>query len=176
MHVNTTALVKSIDCVQHTISCYFFCQFAAYIPLPVTPTSPCLLPCPCLVSAASLPMSPIACLVVWTAVCTPLCKGSICIIVLFSPQQVVVGGGPTGVECAAELHDMVQEDLARLMPQTAVRWPVGTTIDKAMYTLCVFAVCVLCVFCVRCISLSKGLNSLLVSEYSNRTRSVPSTG
>ncbi|EFN54551.1 hypothetical protein CHLNCDRAFT_58189 [Chlorella variabilis] len=29
---------------------------------------------------------------------------------------VVVGGGPTGVELAAELHDFVQEDVARLLP------------------------------------------------------------
>lgn len=30
---------------------------------------------------------------------------------------VVVGGGPTGVELAAELHDLVAEDVARIMPQ-----------------------------------------------------------
>lgn len=30
---------------------------------------------------------------------------------------VVVGGGPTGVEFAAELHDFVTEDLARLYPK-----------------------------------------------------------
>lgn len=29
---------------------------------------------------------------------------------------VVVGGGPTGVEYAAELHDFAVEDLARLYP------------------------------------------------------------
>lgn len=29
---------------------------------------------------------------------------------------VVVGGGPTGVEFAAELHDFVSEDLAKLYP------------------------------------------------------------
>ena len=29
---------------------------------------------------------------------------------------VVVGGGPTGVEFAAELHDFVVEDLSRLYP------------------------------------------------------------
>ena len=29
---------------------------------------------------------------------------------------VVVGGGPTGVEVAAELHDMIDEDLSRLYP------------------------------------------------------------
>ena len=30
---------------------------------------------------------------------------------------VVVGGGPTGVEFAAELHDFVIEDLAKLYPK-----------------------------------------------------------
>ena len=30
---------------------------------------------------------------------------------------VVVGGGPTGVEVAAELHDMIDEDLRRLYPE-----------------------------------------------------------
>jgi len=29
---------------------------------------------------------------------------------------IVVGGGPTGVEFAAELHDYVQEDLVNLYP------------------------------------------------------------
>lgn len=29
---------------------------------------------------------------------------------------VVVGGGPTGVEFAAELHDYVNEDLVKLYP------------------------------------------------------------
>lgn len=29
---------------------------------------------------------------------------------------VVVGGGPTGVEFAAELHDFVTEDLSKLYP------------------------------------------------------------
>ena len=29
---------------------------------------------------------------------------------------VIVGGGPTGVEVAAELHDMIDEDLSRLYP------------------------------------------------------------
>lgn len=29
---------------------------------------------------------------------------------------VIVGGGPTGVEFAAELHDYVQEDLIKLYP------------------------------------------------------------
>lgn len=31
-------------------------------------------------------------------------------------QFVVVGGGPTGVEFAAELHDFVSEDLVKLYP------------------------------------------------------------
>lgn len=30
---------------------------------------------------------------------------------------VVVGGGPTGVEFAAELHDFVREDLVKLYPK-----------------------------------------------------------
>lgn len=30
---------------------------------------------------------------------------------------MVVGGGPTGVEFAAELHDFVIEDLAKLYPK-----------------------------------------------------------
>lgn len=29
---------------------------------------------------------------------------------------VIVGGGPTGVEFAAELHDFIQEDLVKLYP------------------------------------------------------------
>jgi hypothetical protein len=29
---------------------------------------------------------------------------------------VIVGGGPTGVEVAAELHDMIEEDLSKLYP------------------------------------------------------------
>jgi NADH:ubiquinone reductase (non-electrogenic) len=35
-------------------------------------------------------------------------------------QFVVVGGGPTGVEFAAELHDFVEEDLSRLYPKRVV--------------------------------------------------------
>lgn len=31
-----------------------------------------------------------------------------------------VGGGPTGVEVAAELHDLVKEDVARKFPSVAV--------------------------------------------------------
>jgi len=31
-------------------------------------------------------------------------------------QFVVVGGGPTGVEFSAALHDFINEDLARLYP------------------------------------------------------------
>lgn len=30
---------------------------------------------------------------------------------------VLVGGGPTGIEVGAELHDMITEDLAALYPQ-----------------------------------------------------------
>lgn len=32
-------------------------------------------------------------------------------------QFVIVGGGPTGVEFAAELHDFVSEDLVKLYPK-----------------------------------------------------------
>ena len=32
---------------------------------------------------------------------------------------VVCGGGPTGVECAAEIHDFLDEDLSRIHPQLA---------------------------------------------------------
>ena len=32
---------------------------------------------------------------------------------------VIVGGGPTGVEVAAEIYDMVTDDMARLYPQLA---------------------------------------------------------
>ena len=37
------------------------------------------------------------------------------------PSTAQVGGGPTGVELAAELHDLVKEDIARLQPQLRVR-------------------------------------------------------
>lgn len=30
---------------------------------------------------------------------------------------VIVGGGPTGVEFAAELHDFIQEDLIKIYPK-----------------------------------------------------------
>lgn len=30
---------------------------------------------------------------------------------------IIVGGGPTGVEFAAELHDFVSEDIAKLYPR-----------------------------------------------------------
>jgi NADH:ubiquinone reductase (non-electrogenic) len=31
-------------------------------------------------------------------------------------QFVIIGGGPTGVEFAAELHDLIYEDLCKLYP------------------------------------------------------------
>ncbi len=45
--------------------------------------------------------------------------------VVFQPEEVrdrllhfvVVGGGPTGVECAAELHDFVIGEVARFFPE-----------------------------------------------------------
>lgn len=47
---------------------------------------------------------------------------------------VVVGGGPTGVELAAELHDFVQEDVARLLPhlKDEVRISVVDTMDHLL--------------------------------------------
>lgn len=30
---------------------------------------------------------------------------------------MIVGGGPTGVEVAAELHDLITEDLVKLYPE-----------------------------------------------------------
>ena len=33
---------------------------------------------------------------------------------------VIVGGGPTGVEVAAELHDLITEDLVKLYPEQVV--------------------------------------------------------
>lgn len=50
---------------------------------------------------------------------------------------VIVGGGPTGVEVAAELHDLFEEDLARLYPEAVgdvkvhvIELQVGFTIHK----------------------------------------------
>jgi len=34
-------------------------------------------------------------------------------------SSVIVGGGPTGIELAAEMHDFLHEDLARLFPRVA---------------------------------------------------------
>lgn len=47
---------------------------------------------------------------------------------------VVVGGGPTGVELAAELHDFVQEDVGRLLPhlKSEVRITVVDTMDHLL--------------------------------------------
>ena len=42
---------------------------------------------------------------------------------------VVVGGGPTGVEFAAELHDFVNEDLVKLYP--AAKGSVRITLLEA---------------------------------------------
>ncbi|RWR86007.1 External alternative NADPH-ubiquinone oxidoreductase B2, mitochondrial [Cinnamomum micranthum f. kanehirae] len=44
-------------------------------------------------------------------------------------QFVIVGGGPTGVEFAAELHDFVHEDLAELYP--AIKDLVKITVVEA---------------------------------------------
>ena len=37
---------------------------------------------------------------------------------------VQVGGGPTGVELAAEIHDMIAEDMSSYFPNLKV-WPVA---------------------------------------------------
>lgn len=42
---------------------------------------------------------------------------------------VIVGGGPAGVEFAAELHDFVKEDLAKLYP--ALKEYVSITLLEA---------------------------------------------
>lgn len=39
----------------------------------------------------------------------------------------VVGGGPTGVELAAELSDFVQTDVARLFPSLVGKVSVGSS-------------------------------------------------
>lgn len=47
--------------------------------------------------------------------CSSLCPS---LYLLYGPSyaHAQVGGGPTGVELAAELHDLVTEDVSRLMP------------------------------------------------------------
>jgi hypothetical protein len=48
-----------------------------------------------------------------------------------------VGGGPTGVELAAELHDLVTEDVTRLMPHLKVsRGYLGILGDLLQNALC----------------------------------------
>lgn len=42
---------------------------------------------------------------------------------------VVVGGGPTGVEVAAEMHDMIQDDLSRLYPDLIKDVQVRSSMD-----------------------------------------------
>jgi hypothetical protein len=43
---------------------------------------------------------------------------------------VIVGGGPTGVEVAAELHDLITEDLVKLYPEE-VRYRFCTPLPRA---------------------------------------------
>ncbi len=38
---------------------------------------------------------------------------------------VIVGGGPTGVEVAAELHDLITEDLVKLYPDEVRHLPAA---------------------------------------------------
>ncbi|PNS17689.1 External alternative NAD(P)H-ubiquinone oxidoreductase B1, mitochondrial [Sphaceloma murrayae] len=49
----------------------------------------------------------------------------------------VVGGGPTGIEFSAELHDLVKEDLARLYPDL-IRYHKITVYDVAPQILSMF--------------------------------------
>lgn len=46
-----------------------------------------------------------------------------------------VGAGPTGVELAAELHDMVQQDVARLFPRTLLEYVSINMIDLQDFVL-----------------------------------------
>jgi NADH:ubiquinone reductase (non-electrogenic) len=47
---------------------------------------------------------------------------------------IVVGGGPTGCEFAAELHDLVEEDLKRLYPEVA-KYAKVTLVQSADHIL-----------------------------------------
>lgn len=53
---------------------------------------------------------------------------------------VVCGGGPTGVEVAAELHDMIQEDLSKLYPDlmedTKVYYLLCAELSRILRMLC----------------------------------------
>ena len=48
---------------------------------------------------------------------------------------VVCGGGPTGSELAAELNDLIQEDLKKLYPHLAEELSV-TVVDSNCHVLC----------------------------------------
>ena len=50
---------------------------------------------------------------------------------------VIVGGGPTGVELAAELSDLFNDDFAKLYPQLSGKFSIGLY-DAASYILADF--------------------------------------
>jgi len=47
------------------------------------------------------------------------------------PFLLQVGGGPTGVELAAEMHDYIKEDLVHLFPSLKVPASVASTVVAA---------------------------------------------
>lgn len=60
---------------------------------------------------------------------------------------VVVGAGPTGVELAAELHDMVQEDVSRTFPASLLAYVTIAIVDLQDFVLSSYdrrSACVLC--------------------------------
>ena len=54
----------------------------------------------------------------WLVVTSSVWTG-LCIVLSFSCVQV--GGGPTGVELAAEIHDMIAEDMSSYFPNLKAR-------------------------------------------------------
>ena len=49
---------------------------------------------------------------------------------------IIVGGGPTGIEVAAELHDMVVDDLRRIYPDL-IRRAHGWSAESRVWAFCV---------------------------------------
>ena len=52
-------------------------------------------------------------------------------------RMVVVGGGPTGIEFSSELHDLVEQDLAKLYPELMPHYSI-TVLDVAPKVLPMF--------------------------------------